>query len=187
MAPLKAKPRTAPRTEKLEVRIDNARVMFRNFAGAEGNFNPAGNRNFCVFLPDDIAQSMERDGWNIRWLTSNEDRPPQAMVSVKLNYGNYPPNVVLVSDGKMSKLSEDNVNVLDFAEFEQVDLILRGYTWEVQGKTGIKAYLKEGYFVLVVDELAKKYSKALDTAQEAIGGCGDCDICDGSCGGGLHA
>ena len=182
MAQLKTKTKT---TEKLEVRIDNARVMFRNFAGAEGNFNPAGNRNFCVFLPDDVAQSMEKDGWNIRWLNAREDESPQAMVSVKLNYGNYPPNVVLVSDGKMSKLSEENVNVLDFAEFEQVDLILRGYTWEVQGKTGVKAYLKEGYFVLVVDELAKKYSKALDTAQEAIGGCGDCEICDGNCGSGL--
>lgn len=173
--------------EKLEVRIDNARVAFRNFAGAEGKFNPAGNRNFCVFLPDDVAKSMERDGWSIRWLDSREGEPPQALVAVKLNYGNYPPNVVLISDGKMSKLSEENVNVLDFAELEQVDLIIRGYEWgPIQGKSGIKAYLKTGYFVLVVDELAKKYSQALDTAQESIGGCGTCDICDGSCGGGLH-
>ena len=60
----------------------------------------------------------------------------------------------------MSKLSEENVNVLDFAEFEQVDLILRGHEWgPIQGKSGIKAYLKTGYFVLVVDELAKKYSQ----------------------------
>lgn len=179
--------KTKPRNEKLEVRIDNARVMFRNFAGAAGNYNPAGNRNFAVFLPTEVAEKMERDGWKIRWLNSREDEPPQAMVSVKLNFGNYPPNIFLVSDGKISKLSEENVNVLDFAELAQVDLILRGYTWEVQGKTGIKAYLKEGYFVLVVDELAKKYSKAIDSAQEAIGGCGDCDACDGSCGKGLHA
>lgn len=171
--------------EKLEVRIDNARVVFRNFEGAEGKFNPAGNRNFCVFLPDDVAQSMEEDGWNVRWLNSREDEPPQALISVRVNFGNYPPNMVLVADGKMSKLSEDNVNVLDFAEFEQVDLIIRGSRWEVQGRTGIKAYLKTGYFVLVVDELAKKYSQALDSAQEAIGGCGTCDVCDGHCGGGL--
>ena len=176
------------KNEKLEVRIDNAHVAFKNFSGAEGKYNPAGNRNFCVFLPDDVAQSMERDGWNIRWLNSREGEPPQALITVKLNFGNYPPNVVLVSDGKMSKLSEENINVLDFAEFEQVDLILRGYKWgPIQGQTGIKAYLKTGYFVLVVDELAKKYSQALDTAQEAIGGCGNCDVCDGTCGGGLHA
>jgi len=173
--------------DKLEVRIDNARVMFRNFAGAEGKFNPAGNRNFAVFLPEDIAKEMEADGWAIRWLDSRDGESPQALISVKLNFGNYPPNIVLVSDGKMSKLSEENVNVLDFAEFEQVDLILRGYPWgPIQGKSGIKAYLKTGYFVLVVDELAKKYSQAIDSAQESIGGCGDCDVCDGSCGGGLH-
>jgi len=172
-------------SNKLEVRIDNAHVVFRNFEGAEGKFNPAGNRNFCVFLPDDIAKSMEAEGWSIRWLNSDPETPPQAIISVKVAFGNYPPNVVLVSDGQMSKLGEENINVLDFAEFEQVDLILRGYQWNVQGKSGIKAYLKTGYFVLVVDELAKKYSNALDTAQEAIGGCGSCDICDGHCGGGL--
>jgi len=175
------------KTDKLEVRIDNAHIVFRNFAGAEGKFNPAGNRNFSVFLPDDTAKSMENDGWHIRWLNSREGVPPQAIINVKLNFGNYPPNIVLISDGKMSKLSEENVNVLDFAELEQVDLILRGYSWEAQGKSGIKAYLKTGYFVLVVDELAKKYSQSLDTAQEAIGGCGKCEVCDGSCGGGLHS
>lgn len=172
---------------KLEVRIDNARIAFRNFAGAEGKFNPAGNRNFCVFLPDDVAKQMENDGWNVRWLNSYPDEPAQGLISVKLNFGNYPPNIVLISDGKMTRLDEHNINVLDFAEFEQVDLILRGHEWNVSGRSGIKAYLKTGYFVLVVDQLAKKYSQSIDSAQEAIGGCGNCgDICDGHCGGGLQ-
>ena len=173
--------------KKLEVRIDNAKIAFRNFTGAEGKFNPAGNRNFCVFLPDDIGKDMEADGWNVRWLDSYPDEPAQAMISVKLNFGNYPPNIHLVSDGKMTRLDEHNVNVLDFAELEQVDLILRGYEWNVSGKSGVKAYLKTGYFVLVVDQLAKKYSESLDSAQESIGGCGDCGVCDGDCGGGLGA
>lgn len=172
--------------EQMEIRIDNAKLAFRNFTGAEGKYNPAGNRNFSVFLPDDIAKKMGADGWYVRWLDSREGEPPQAIINVKLNFGNYPPNIVLISDGNMSKLTEESVKVLDFAELAQVDLILRGYTWEVQGKRGVKAYLKTGYFVLVVDELAKKYSAALDSAQESIGGCGNCDICDGHCGGGIH-
>lgn len=171
--------------EKLEVRIDNARIAFRNFTGAEGKFNPAGNRNFCVFLNADIAKKMENDGWNVRWLEGKED-DPQPMISVKLNFGNYPPKIVLVSNDKLSLLTEENVNVLDFAELDKVDLILRGYSWEVSGKKGIKAYLRIGYFTLTVDELAKEYSEALDSAQESVGGCGDCTICDGHCGGGLH-
>ena len=172
--------------ETFEVRIDNARIGFRNFEGAEGNFNPAGNRNFVVFLDDDIAKQMEKDGWNVKWLNKYEDEPPQAIINVKVNFGNYPPNVILVSDGKMSRLDEQNINVLDFAELEQVDLILRGYEWTVRGNTGVKAYLKTGYFVLRIDELAKKYSQALDSAQESVGGCGDCDVCDSHCGGGLQ-
>lgn len=173
------------RKDKLEVRIDNARITFRNFEGAEGKFNPKGNRNFCVFLDTETAKQLESEGWSIKWLNSYEDEPAQAIISVKLNFGNYPPNVILVSDGKMTRLDENNINVLDFADLDQVDLILRGYQWEVSGKSGIKAYLKTGYFVLVVDELAKKYSQSLDSAQEAVGGCGDCDVCDGDCGGGL--
>ena len=172
--------------DKVEVRIDNAKIGFRNFEGAEGKFNPAGNRNFCVFLDTESAKQMENDGWNIKWLKSKPDEDPQAILQVKLNFGNYPPNVVLVSDGKMTRLTEDNVKVLDFAELDQVDLILRGYEWTVSGNTGIKAYLKTGYFVLVVDELAKKYAQSLDSAQESVGGCGDCDVCDGHCGGGLQ-
>ena len=145
--------------KKLEIRIDNAKIAFRNFAGAEGKFNPAGNRNFCVFLPEDVAKSMEAEGWNIRWLNSYPDEPAKGIISVKLNFGNYPPNIILISDGKMTRLDENTVDTLDFAELEKVDLILRGYEWNVSGKHGIKAYLKTGYFILVVDELAKKYAE----------------------------
>ena len=86
--------------EKLEIRIDNAKVMFRNFSGTPGTYNQAGNRNFCVFLPDDLARDMESKGWNIRWIKSREDEPPQALVAVKVNYGNYPPSIFIVSNGK---------------------------------------------------------------------------------------
>ena len=156
--------------DKIEIRIDNAKIGFKNFEGAEGKFNPAGNRNFCIFLDTDLANKMEAEGWNIKWLNSYPDEPAQPIIQVKLNFGNYPPNVVLVADEKMTRLTEENVNVLDFAELAQVDLILRGYEWTVSGNTGIKAYLKTGYFVLVVDELAKKYSQSLDSAQSVLGG-----------------
>ena len=61
------------------INISNARIGFRNFSGKEGQFNPAGNRNFAVFL-DDIneAKKLEQEGWNIRWLKSrNEDEEEQ--------------------------------------------------------------------------------------------------------------
>lgn len=171
--------------KRLEFTIEGARIGFRNFEGAEGRYNPKGNRNFVIFLPTDIAQEMEKDAFLIKWLVSDEYDEPQAILHVAVAFGNYPPNVVLVSDGKLSRLDETNINILDFADLENVDLTVRGYTWSAQGKTGVKAYLKTGYFTLRLDPLAAKYSDSLDSAQESVGGCGDCDVCDGQCGGGL--
>ena len=50
------------------IRIENAKIRFRNFSGKEGRFNPAGRRNFCVFLDDDTANDLKDEGWNIKWL-----------------------------------------------------------------------------------------------------------------------
>ena len=140
------------------VRIEDARITFRNFSGAEGKFNAKGNRNFGIFLPDDVARSMEADGWSIKWLNAREDEAPQALINVKVTFGNYPPNIYLISDGVKSALTEANVNVLDYAEIATADIEIRPYSWDVSGKTGVKAYLKTAYIVLVVDEFAKKYS-----------------------------
>jgi len=164
------------------VTIYNARLMFRNFSGEETQYNPKGNRNFCIFLDYSVAEKMEKDGWAIRWLDSKDPiEPPQPIISVKVSFGNFPPNIVLISEGKKSKITEDNINILDWVEIENCDVVLSPYTWTVRGQTGVKAYLRSMYITLLVDDLAKKYEYD-EGADAAIGGCGQCDICDGSCG-----
>lgn len=143
---------------KQDIVIEGARLIFKNFAGEEGKFNPAGNRNFCVLLEDDIAQTLRSDGWNIKELMPREEGDaPQPYLQVTVRFANRPPKVVMISSAGKTTLYEDEIKLLDYAEFDNVDLMISPYHWEVNGKSGIKAYLKSGYFTLTEDPLEKKY------------------------------
>ena len=45
-------------TVKNNIVIENARIGFRNFSGKEGQFNPAGRRNFCVFIETPLVNRL---------------------------------------------------------------------------------------------------------------------------------
>lgn len=145
--------------------IENAKIGFRNFSGNAGKFNPAGRRNFCVFLDRPQGLDLEEDGWNVKWLTPKEEGDePVPYLQVSVSYDNIPPKIMLVIKKRKTLLDERTVNVLDWAEIENVDIIIRPYNWEVQSKAGVKAYVKNMYVTIVEDEFSEKYQDVPDSA-----------------------
>lgn len=162
--------------------IEGARIGFRNFSGKEGRYNPEGRRNFCVFLDDSIAERLQKEGWNVRWLQPRDEyEPPQGYLQVAVSFQNIPPKILLISSRGKTILDDDSVSLLDWAEIKEIDLIIRPYNWTLNNKSGVKAYIKSMYVTIAEDEFASKYYDVPDSAEGAIGGCGNCEACDGSC------
>ena len=144
------------------VLMEGVRIIFRNFTGREGQYNREGDRNFAVLLDDTVANSMAEDGWNIKWLKpreDDEDESSQAYIQVSVNFKGRPPRIVLVTTRGRTNLDEGSIEMLDWADIQNVDLIIRPYEWSVNGKTGIKAYLQSIYVTIEEDALELKYAQ----------------------------
>lgn len=143
------------------VTLENVRIIFRNFSGTETKFNPPGKRNFSVLLDEGIAAAMARDGWNVKTLDPREEGDrPQDYLPVKLNYNTKgrPPRVVMITSRNRTELSENEVNILDWADIINVDLIVRPFSYDINGVTGISAYVQSIYVTIQEDELERKYA-----------------------------
>jgi hypothetical protein len=146
------------------VLMEGVKIIFRNFEGKEGQYNRAGDRNFAVLLDPQTAEMMAADGWNVKWLKPREDAEegdePQAYLQVTANFDKgRPPRVVMITTRGRTNLDENTVEMLDWADIQNTDMIVRPYEWSVNGKTGVKAYLQSIYVTVEEDDLERKYAE----------------------------
>lgn len=145
--------------------LEGVRILFRNFSGKEDQYNREGNREFTVALPTDVAEQMAKDGWNIKYLKPREEEDEsQAILPVAVNFRNRPPRVVMITSRGKTALGEQEVDILDWADITNTDLIINPYVWNVNGKTGVKAYLQSIFVTIEEDELERKYGDVPDTS-----------------------
>lgn len=146
--------------EQKTVLIEDAQIIFRNFAGKEGMYNREGERSFGVILPHDTAEQMVADGWNVKYLKPREDDEegiPTPWLDVTVGFKLKPPKMVMLTSRARTHLTQDTCEVLDWADIEKADLIIRGYDWAVQGKSGTKGYLQSLFVTIAEDALEIKY------------------------------
>lgn len=154
---------------KNNIVIENATIRFRNFSGKEGRFNHEGKRNFCVFLDKEFAEKLKADGWSVKYLKPKKDGADlQAYIQVSVRFGKIPPKIVLITSKGKSILDEEDINILDWADIENADVIIRPYDWEFGGRHGRRAYVKSLYVTIREDELEEKYMDVPDSAKDSM-------------------
>lgn len=153
------------------IRIEGAKLIFKNFQGKKTDYNDAGNRNFGVLLDDDLAESLKEDGWNVKYRPPREDDPDQykqPWLSVKVKFHPYPPIAFLINSRGKKRLDEDTIGQLDWSIIKKCDLIIRPYNYPaIKGRpAGVSAYLKAIYVTISEDEFAEKYADIPDLDED---------------------
>lgn len=147
------------RNNRDTVEFTGVKIIHRNFAGAQKEFNRAGNRGFSVVVTPDEAEELLDRGYNVRIRPSQENPDEKfCFLPVTVNYNNIPPKIYRVVGDKLTLLTGSNVGVLDTSDIINVDLTINARYWEINGKNGIKAYANVMYVEVEEDAFADKYS-----------------------------
>lgn len=143
------------------LQIDDARIVYRNFSGAPSKFNREGDRNFAVVISDQkIADELVEQGWNVKIRPARDEGDiPFMYLPVKVKFNDRGPNVYLQSGRNRNRLDEETIGMLDNVDILSVDLDIRPFDWDVNGKTGRTAYLQSICVTQDIDRFEQRFAE----------------------------
>lgn len=151
--------------ERNIVEINDARIIFRNFEGRGDKYNREGDRNFAVVIPnrelaDQLLEDVNEQGasWNVK---IREPRTPEEdefiYLTVKVKFNNRGPAVYLKTGDNLNRLTEETIGILDNVDIANVEMDIRPYDDEINGKPFRAAYLSSMCVTQNIDRFAAKY------------------------------
>ena len=149
------------------LQIDDAKIIFKNFSGRGDKFNKEGDRNFALLIPDEeIADALANDtnrygaAWNVKIKPPKEEGDaPFIYLPVKVKFNNIGPRIYLESGRKRTELTEETVDILDDISIRSVNLDIRPYDSEINGKPFRAAYLQSMYVVQEIDRFKARFAE----------------------------
>ena len=144
------------------VLVDDARIIYKNFAGKGDKFNREGDRKFSLLITSqEVADAFIDQGYNVKIKAPrDEDDTPFMYLEVKVKFNNRGPVAYLKSGANVRMLDEDTIEILDNIAIDSVDMDIRPYDWEANGKTGRAAYLQSIHVTQkIFDRFADRYSE----------------------------
>ena len=143
------------------LQINDARIVFRNFRGEGGPYNREGDRNFALVIPNkDIADELIKDGWNVKIKEAREEGDqPFIFLTVKVKFNDIGPHIYLKTGKAVNKLDEETVSCIEDIDIRSVNLDIRPYDWDINGKTGRTAYLQSMEIIQEIDRFAARYAE----------------------------
>jgi hypothetical protein len=163
---------TTKRGERI-LQINDARITYKNFTGAGDRFNREGDRNFALIIPsEEIKDALINDvneygaAWNVKIKPPREDGDdPFMYMNVKVKFTAFGPNVYLKSgNAEPVRLDEESIECLDQMDIASVDLDIRAYDDEINGRGFRSAYLQSIYVVqdFSRDRFASRFNQTAD-------------------------
>jgi hypothetical protein len=154
--------------------FEDAKLIFRNFAGIEREFNSEGDRNFSIVVEPERAQRMLKEGWRIKQL---KPRPGEEEgdyhLKVKVKYKEKDPDeknprdpkIVVITSKNRTEWGQREAGNLDVADIGKADVLVNGW-WSDMAGGGYGGFLKTAFITLREDELELMY--ALKQAEESV-------------------